>query len=350
MARNLRWMFRRTSPLYIKPRFDLELFDWLLRFVRACNPRHLRKATAVLCALGDRSDRLFDELAGDLEFGYQNRGRLEVCRGEKSFAAVRREADLMAELGYEHRVLRGAEVNQFEPSLTGEVAGAVYFPQSGCCDPHQLVLRLAEAAAGMGAEVLEGTEVTGVKLGGDRVVGVTTARGEISADALVLSCGAWGGSLFRRLGMRLPVQPGKGYHLELERFPKCPPLPIVFVEEKIFTNPMPNCLRLAGTMELSGYNLVQLPDRLDMLEVGARRYLPAIGESRVLSRWCHWRPMTPDGLPVIGVTPFVKNTWVATGHGMLGLTQGPVTGYLLAEWITEGKPALDLTPLRPDRF
>lgn len=350
MARNIRWLFKRTSPLYVKPRFDLELLDWLMRFVRACNPRHLRKATDVLCQLGEAADELFDELAAELDFGYQKRGRLEVCRGEKSFAAVRAEAELLSDFGFDHEVLTGPDVSRFEPALTGEVAGAVFFPRSGCCDPHALVLRLAQASGSYGADVREGTEVVGIRLRGGRATGVVTRSGDVAADAVVLACGAWPASFARQLGVKIKVQPGKGYHLDVDRPAKCPIYPVVFVEEKIFTNPMPNLFRLAGTMELSGYNLNQIPDRLAMLQRGASRYLPEIDRARVVSRWCHWRPMTPDGLPVVGVTPNIENVWVATGHGMLGLTQGPSTGKLLADWITNGRPVMDVTPLRPDRF
>jgi len=350
MARNLRWLFRRTSPLYVKPRFDLELFDWLLRFTRACNPRHLCKATAMLCRLGEAGDRLFDELAQEMEFGFRNPGRLEVCRTGKSLAAVRKEAILLKSLGFEHRVLSGPEVADFEPALTAEVAGAVYFPRSGCCDPHALVLQLARAAERMGACVREQTEANDVRLSGERVTRVVTNRGEIPTDSAVLTCGAWHGRWTRRLGLRMHLQPGKGYHLDVDRPAECPTFPVVFVEEKIFVNPFDAFLRLAGTMELSGHNLHQVPERLDALAMGARRYLPTLDPTKVRSRWCHWRPMTPDGLPIVGVAPRASNVWVATGHGMLGVTQGPITGELLAQWITEGRTDIDLTELRPDRF
>jgi D-amino-acid dehydrogenase len=350
MARNLRWLFKRTSPLYVKPRFDLELLDWLLRFTRACNPRHLRKATAVLCELGEAAEDLFDELATELDFGYRKPGRLEVCRGQKSFAAVRAEAQLLSDFGFDYEILTGPDVSRFEPALTENVAGAVFFPRSGCCDPHELVVQLAKAARSCGADVREATKVVELNVRYGRAEGVVTPFGEIAADAVVLACGAWPPSLSRQLGVNLPVQPGKGYHLDVERPAKCPTYPVVFVEEKIFINPLPRVLRLAGTMELSGHNLNQIPDRLQMLQVGASRYLPGINGARIMSRWCHWRPMTPDGLPVIGVTPWVQNVWIATGHGMLGLTQGPSTGKLLADWISEGRPRMDVRPLRPGRF
>jgi D-amino-acid dehydrogenase len=150
--------------------------------------------------------------------------------------------------------------------------------------------------------------------------------------------------------MRLPIQPGKGYHLDVQRPEAVPATPVVLVEERIFVTPIDDFLRLAGTMEFSGFNLKQRPARIDMLSAGASRYLAGISRAEVRSRWCHLRPMTPDGLPIIGRVPHIDNVWIAAGHGMLGLTQGPITGKLLADWIGGGKTSLDLAALRPDRF
>jgi len=350
MARNIRWLFKRSSPLYVKPRFDPALFDWLLRFARACNARHLRKSTELLCRLGEDAWELFDELADKYDFGYRKKGRLEVCRSEKSLAAVRKEAALLKSFGFDHEVIDGRDLPGFEPSLTDEVAGAVYYPQSGDCDPEQLTIAMCRAAQSLGADVREKAGVADVSTHNGRVTSVLLDEEEIPADAVVLACGAWNGRLMRRLGLRMKVQPGKGYHVDLDRPDPCPGYPVVFVQEKIFINPFPNCLRLAGTMELSGFNLNQIPDRLDALHRGAMRYIPSMNGEKIQSRWCHLRPMTPDGLPVIGVSPKLDNVWVATGHGMLGITQAPSTGKLIADWIFEGKPKFDVTDLRPNRF
>jgi len=349
-TRNIRWLFKRTSPLYVKPRCDLELFDWLLRFARACTPRHLRRSTELLCRLGDEAYQLFDELASEFDFRLRKKGRLEVCRSEKSLAGTQKEARLLEHFGFESQVLTGAEVNAFEPAIICDVAGAVYYPESGDCDPEQFVLQTICAAKRLGAEVRENTEVLALQSNPDSSIKVLTQAGEITADSVVLACGAWRGPKAHQLGLRMPIQPGKGYHLDVERPDPCPTHPVVFVEEKIFINPFDDVLRLAGTMEMSGFNLHQEETRLDMLAIGARRYFTDHSALTVRSRWCHWRPMTPDGLPVIGPTPNNRRVWVATGHGMLGLTQGPITGRLLAEWILDGQPSIDLSMTRANRF
>jgi D-amino-acid dehydrogenase len=293
---------------------------------------------------------LYDELASETLVRYENPGRLEVCRSQRAFQTACAEAELIGSFGFSSRRLSGAEVKQFEPAVQGKVAGAIYYPDSGFCDPLRFVLRLANAAQGLGAEVRTNTPVTDLRIENGRVVSVVAVGEEIDADAVVLACGSWTPQLTQRLGLRLPVQPGKGYHVDLGLPVLGPRMPIVLLEERIFATPLEGVLRLAGTMEFSGFHLHLRPARLKMLTQGAARYFPHMEHACIRSRWCHLRPMTPDGLPIIGPAPLARNVWIATGHGMLGLTQGPATGKLVAEWIIEGHPGLDLTPLRPERF
>lgn len=350
MWRNLRWLFSSTSPLYVAPRLDLSLMQWLWQFNRACNEPHLRRATRILCELGEAGATLFDQLVSDIDLRYQNKGRLEICRSMRSFVAACEEAELLRECGFESQRLSGDQVQQFEPAIQIDVAGAIYYPNSGFCNPHALVTQLAAAAEALGAKFQLNTPVTDLRIEQGRAVAVISPHQEVRADAVVLACGAWAPRLARRLGMRLPVQPGKGYHLDVERPDVAPAMPVVLVEERIFVTPIDDFLRMAGTMEFSGFNLLQRPARIDMLAAGTGRYIPGVAQAPERSRWCHLRPMTPDGLPIIGRVPQVPNVWIAAGHGMLGVTQGPITGKLVAEWIGTGKTSIDLTPLRPERF
>ena len=350
LGRNLRWLLQPTSPLYIAPRLDIRLFRWLWRFQRACNPAHLRMATEVLCRLGAASSDLFAELAADIGLRYEYPGRLEVCHGAETYRSACAEAELLGEFGFASQRLTGAEIRQFEPAIRADVAGGVYYPQSGFCHPERSARQLAEAAQQLGATVRTHTLVTDVRVRRDRPIAVTTPGGDIEADRVVLAMGSWTPRLARRLGLHLPVQPGKGYHLDLARPDPTPRVPVVLMEERIFVTPIDDFLRLAGTMEFSGFNLTLRRRRLDMLSVGASRYLAGLDTTSVQSEWCHMRPMTPDGLPIIGPAGRGANLWIATGHGMLGLTQAPVTGKLLAESITTGQPSIDLSPFRPDRF
>ncbi len=126
IGRNLGWALRSTSPLYIRPRWDVGLFNWLWQFTRACNHQQMRQATQILGQLGRASLELFEQLASDSSFSYQRSGRLEVCRTQRALLAVQQEAALLRALGFTSRLLSGGEVHELEPAVTETVAGGVY--------------------------------------------------------------------------------------------------------------------------------------------------------------------------------------------------------------------------------
>jgi D-amino-acid dehydrogenase len=154
----------------------------------------------------------------------------------------------------------------------------------------------------------------------------------------------------RALGVKVPMQAGKGYHVNLTVPEPCVSTACVLNETYVAVTPMNDGLRLAGTVELSGTNLRLRQERIDMLSVGAKNYLRNIDRTRVISTWCGLRPCTADGLPVIDWAPGIQNVFIATGHAKYGFAYGPITGRLISECILDGRPSLDLTPMKADRF
>jgi D-amino-acid dehydrogenase len=168
----------------------------------------------------------------------------------------------------------------------------------------------------------------------------------------VLATGPFSASLAGRLGARLPVQPGKGYHRDIEIGPNgAPPLRVACVlnESSVFCTRMDTYVRFAGTMEFSGNNTVHRPERLRQLTRAAHSYFPALGTARPISEWCGLRPMSVDGLPIVGPIGGLEGLTVATGHGMLGLTLAPVTGEIVTNHVL-GRPDSRLDALSPARF
>jgi D-amino-acid dehydrogenase len=213
---------------------------------------------------------------------------------------------------------------------------------------------LAAACIRRGVTIREGVEVADIEVASGRVTGVRLADGAVeAADAVVLATGPFSLRLARRAGVRLPVQPGKGYHRDIAIAPNgAPPLRIACVlrESSVFCTPLGDRVRFAGTMEFSGMNRALRPGRLDQLTRAARAAFPGLGDAAPLSEWCGLRPVSADGLPIIGSFGAVRGVWVATGHGMLGLTLGPVTGELIADALLRDSPSPHLLALSPDRF
>jgi D-amino-acid dehydrogenase len=173
-----------------------------------------------------------------------------------------------------------------------------------------------------------------------RATGVRLENGEVEGcDAVVLATGPYGANIARRLGVRLPLQPGKGYHRDVGIGPNGAPalrIACVLIESSVFCTPLYTFVRFAGTMEFSGVNRVLRPRRLRQLTRAARAAFPGLGTARASSEWCGLRPMSVDGLPIVGPLGGVEGLSVATGHGMLGLTLAPVTGQIIARLVLEG--------------
>lgn len=342
VSRALVQMADPTSPLYIKPRWDPELWRWLLQFARHCTDDHVRACMDVMSPMGLEALRLFEEILDEegIRCGYRRDGYFEICRTERGLREARHEAALIAERGYHPEVVDAEALRRAEPALGPGIVGGVHYPEAATLDPHRFTWGLAEACRRLGVEVREGVEVADVVLGGDGASGVGLASGEVvGADAVVLATGPFSLSMARRLGTRLPVQPGKGYHRDLPVGPGgAPPLRIacVLAEHSVFCTPMDGFVRFAGTMEFSGLNLEVRRPRLEQLTRAAALAFPGLEARAPLSEWCGLRPVSADGLPFVGPLAGARGVVVATGHGMLGLTLGPVTGAIVADWVLDG--------------
>lgn len=348
-------MLDSTSPLYVHPRWNPGLWRWLLRFARHCTEEHVEHCMTVMAPLGKDALALFDELLREegIECEYRPEGYFDVCSTEAGWSAAAHEAAIIERYGYHPEVIDGDELRRREPAFGPGVIGGVFYPEAATLDPGVFLDRLAHAAERRGAEVREGVRVGSVALEGGRAVGVKLASGEVErSDAVVLATGPFSQALAHRVGARLPVQPGKGYHRDVAVGPNGAPklrVACVLNEASVFCTPMDTFVRFAGTMEFSGENLVMRTARLRQLTRAGRLCLPALGSARPISEWCGLRPMSADGLPMVGPFGGVEGLSVATGHGMLGLTLGPVTGEMIASHVL-GREDARLVGLSPSRF
>jgi D-amino-acid dehydrogenase len=352
----LRSLADPLSPLYVAPRWDPALARWLWAFSRHCTAARWHAALAALAPLGLATPGLFEDLVREerLDCDYRPRGYYEVCLTESGLRAAEHEAQAQRRHGFRAEMLDAAALREREPALRPEVRGGVFFPQAATVDPRRFLEELADRAQRRGAAIRTGVEAAALVTERSRVIGVRTTGGEtLHADAVVVATGSYSASLLTRLGYRLPLQPAKGYHVDRDPRPgTTPPLGIACVlsETSVFCTPMSGRVRFAGTLEFSGLNHDIRRDRLEQLTRAAARYLAGVGPQEPRSEWCGLRPCLPDGLPVIGPAPRHEGLFVATGHAMMGLTLGPVTGRLIADLVLAGRTECDLRPFRLDRF
>ena len=358
----IRSMVDPLSPLYIPPRLDPGLWRWLLSFARHCGADHVEHCARVMAPLARATPALHDEIAASaasrsaddgIDLGYRANGYLEIFRTRRGAATAAHEAEFARGQGFAPARLNGDELREREPALSPAVSGGFHYPEGRSLDPYAFVRVVADEARRHGARTETGVEVRSVRIERGRARGVTTGTGDVDAAAVILATGAYSPALYARLGCPLPVIPAKGYHVDLPSVDSGTPrldTACLLVETSVFCTPLPGRLRLAGTLEFSGIDHQIRERRLRQLIRGAHPYLRAPADAPPSSEWCGLRPCTPDGLPVVGALPGHDGVFAATGHAMLGLTFGPVTGELLADLIVDGRPSLPLAGLDPARF
>lgn len=350
----LRWMLTPDAPLYVRPRLDPGLWHWLLRYALRCNPRDWRSsAQAKSALLNDSRARLvdwIDRYRFDCEFAES--GEDYVFRDPRSFAQGLEELDLLRDLDIAVETIHGASYEAQEPAVKPGVAGAIRFSGDAVLRPDRYVDELARAVRERGGMIVEQCAVQSVDIGRDGV-DVQTVHGRLHARDVVLASGAWSPRLADAVGvpaLRRLMQPGKGYSITYSRPSLVPKRPLVLRERSVCVTAWDSGYRLGSTMEFSGFDDSLNPRRLAALERGAREYLHEPVGAEVRERWCGWRPMSRDDVPIIGRVPGRDGLWLATGHGMMGVGMSTGTGQLLADLITGRAPALDPMPYRLERF
>jgi D-amino-acid dehydrogenase len=350
----LRWMLNPESPLYVKPRLDVDFMTWLWHFALACREKAVVKAMPLLRDLSLASLALFEEMSrtGGVEFDFQKKGLLILFRTEHGKKGALKTASRAGAIGIQARVLNKIELQELEPHPVFGATGGVYYPGDAHLVPATFLERLRERLLQRGVRILSSTSVVGFDTRPALIAGVRTPHGTMNADEYVLSGGAWSAEIIRDLRLRFPLQAGKGYSVTVPMTPGSPRIPCLLEEDRVAVTPMGEYLRFAGTMELSGMDGVITDRRVRALLRAVPRYFenlhPSVDDATTV--WSGLRPCTPDGLPYIGRFRGFDNLIAATGHAMIGISLAPITGKLVAEVVNRQIPSVDLLLLRPDRY
>jgi len=351
--KTIKWMLDGGSPLYVPPRLDFALMMWMFKFRHACTASWFETCMKLLGEHGWEAGKCWDQIIDDERIAceYHRTGWMDVFLTQQGMDHGLQDVRLLRQHGFNVDVIGGDELRRREPAFRKEVTGAAHYTDSRFANPGQFVVGLAERAQRMGVVLHQQCEVTTIHAPGGAFRSVRAADGrEFSADALVIASGVWTSALAKQVGTRVPMQAGKGYHMNITM----PSVPLesscVLNETFVAVTPMAGGLRLAGTVELSGINHRMMQRRVEMLAEGAKKYLDGIDRTEIKSTWCGLRPCTADGLPVIDWSPKVKDAFIATGHAKYGFAYGPLTGRLASEAILDGQPSLDTSLMRADRF
>lgn len=347
----LKWMTRPDSPLYIKPSLRPDFLSFMLGMFRASNAKAQRAGFEANLKLAEDTVHLFDEYRADgLDFELHSNGMLMAFQDQNLMEHHLGYVDLTRRFGLDPVPLIGDEVREHEPLLADTVRGGLYYPKELHLDPGAFTRALHARLREYGAEVVEHSPVEGVQTRDGRVVSVSTADRVVTGDRFLLAAGAWTGRVSKLFGVDLPIRPGKGYCVEVK--PCGLRSATNLYDAKVAITPFDDRLRLAGTMEFGGIDEDINRVRVNAILRAPASYLrywepPAAADIKPRAGM---RPMSPDGLPIVGSLPRLSNAFVSTGHGMMGVTLAPGTARVLADLILTGRSHAVLEPFTPARF
>ena len=374
----LRWMFSNDAPLLFRPQFDLQQWLWGLKFLAQCNDAAFERNVQQLVALGAYSHQALKDVVATTGIAYNRleRGIAHFYTDEKAFATAGDAAALMRKYGVNRKVVSQQELLALEPALTGfasQIVGGTYTASDESGDARVFTQTLAERCAARGVQFLFGHDVVRLSQAGGAIESVAisahssaaldqkdlekqASAGETSlkADAFIVACGSYTAPLLRTVGVDLPIYPGKGYSatFKLLKPTLAPFVSMIDDHVKCAMSRLGDQLRVAGTIELGGYDLSLTTPlakaRCAMLARRVEQVLPGVCDTRLDAEggtphfWTGLRPATPTNIPYIGKTKLAK-LWVNAGHGTLGWTHGAGSGKAIAELISGKQPAMAFT-------
>lgn len=352
ISKGLKWMFNPKSPLYIKPRLDSEFLKWAWAFKKSATPSKVEKSIKPILDINLLSRDLYESLkhSKDFNFHYEKKGLLMCYKtdkvGEEEWEVGKR--GVSEGLQVEH--LSASEVSKLEPKANLNIKGAVYYHSDAHMTPNNFMQEMMSYLINNGVSIYKNEEVIDVEINNYGISKIITNQQRLTCDELVLAAGSWSPKLSKKLGLKMLLQAGKGYSLNIKRDTHIT-IPAILCEAKVAVTPMDGFTRFAGTMELGGINHSVNPVRVNAIAEASALYynqLKITPEEKAEAR-CGLRPCTPDGLPYIGKTSKYKNLTIATGHAMMGWSLGPATGRLVSEIISDKKTTLPLTCFHPER-
>jgi D-amino-acid dehydrogenase len=352
----VKWMLMRHSPLVIWPLLDPAMWRWGAMMLANCTAKAYALNKSRMVPIAEYSRDCLKALRADTGIAYDERtqGTLQLFRTHKQLDGTAKDIEVLKQYGVPYELLDRAGFVAVEPGLRQtqeKFVGALRLPGDETGDCHQFTQRLAAMAAAQGVRFRYDTTIHGLDRLGDAIVGVNTTGGTLSADTIVLALGSYSPLMLKSIGLRIPVYPVKGYSITLPIVDaaRAPESTIMDETHKVAVTRLGNRIRVGGTAELAGYSLALREPRRATLEHVVTDLFPGGGDVATAEFWCGLRPMTPDGTPIVGPTPY-RNLLLATGHGTLGWTMAAGTGRVIADLVSGRQPEIDLNGLTMARY
>ncbi|MFS4481544.1 NAD(P)/FAD-dependent oxidoreductase [Hyunsoonleella sp. 2307UL5-6] len=352
ITKGIKWMFNSSSPFYVKPRLDMDFLKWAWAFKTSAKHSKVEKSIKPIKDINIFSRELYEDLKAstDFNFHYERKGLLMCYKTEKIGEEEWEIGERGIKEGLKVENLSANAVNKIELKANLNIKGAVYYHSDAHMTPHHFMKEMTSYLKSKGVSFLQNEAVIDTEVSKGKILNVITEHQKISADEVILAAGSWSSILAKKLGLRIPIQAGKGYSINVKRETNIS-IPAILCEAKVAVTPMDGFTRFAGTMEIAGINHKINPLRVAAIAKAGESYynnLKITSEEKTKVT-CGLRPCSPDGLPFIGKPSKYSNLIVASGHAMMGWSLGPATGKLVTELVNNKKTSLDVMPYHPDR-
>jgi len=354
----IKWLTMRHGPLVLRPRMDPKMWIWILRMLRNCTSARYAVNKARMVPLAEYSRDCLRDLRAATGITYDERslGTLQLFRTQKQVDGTGSDIEVLKQFGVPFETLDPAGCIAAEPALarvSDKIRGGLRLPGDETGDCNLFTERLTDICRERGVVFRFGQETgrlyPGMEAG--KVTAVKVDNEYLRADAYVVALGSFSARWLGKLKAHIPVYPVKGYSITLPvGNAEAAPVSTVMDETyKVAITRLGDRIRVGGTAEISGYDMTLHESRRSTLEHSVSDLFPDAGDASRASFWCGLRPMTPDGPPIVGRTPY-RNVFVNTGHGTLGWTMSCGSGKVLADIISDREPDIDVSQLSMTRY
>jgi D-amino-acid dehydrogenase len=352
----VKWLMMQHSLLVVRPALDPAMWRWMFQMLANCNHKSYQVNKGRMVRLAEYSRDVLVQLRADTGISYDERsqGTLQLFRTQKQLDGAATDIAVLKQYGVRYAVLDPQGCESYEPALAhvrGKFIGGLLLPGDETGDCFKFTQKLAKMAQALGAKFRHNVDIQRLVTEGDKITGVVTSQGELKADSFVLALGSYSPQVLKQVGIRIPVYPVKGYSITVPILDStgAPESTVMDETFKVAITRLGERIRVGGTAEIAGFDLRLHQARRDTLEHSVTDLFPKGGDVSKAEFWCGLRPMTPDGTPVIGPTPF-RNLFLNTGHGTLGWTMACGSGRVLADMVSGRQPEIGLEGLFMDRY
>ncbi|MBT8317461.1 MAG: FAD-dependent oxidoreductase [Lutibacter sp.] len=350
IKKGIKWILNPKSPFYVRPGFSYDLIDWLFKFYKNSNQKHVDNSMSHLKNLSFLSKELYQEFAkASKQFLYEEKGLLMLYQNEKVGEEEIKTAQIAKRFGIEIDFLDKEGIQNLEKNTVVNALGAVHYKTDAHLSPNLFMKFLKEELLKMNVEIQTNTEIIDFKSTKSTINEIMTNKGVIKADSFVVAAGSWSPKVLSKLDIKLSLLPGKGYSFDILKQLNSPSVPSILCDGKVAVTPLDSSIRFGGTLEITNTNDTQINlMRLGGIEDTINNFYPEFEFQTLENKkiWSGFRPCTPNGLPIIEKPNKFSNLIISTGHAMMGLSLAPATGKLVSELVSEAHTSIDISAFK----